>query len=166
MADNYLEKRMEEHRSCQAGGTRTIIRRNKAGYVSINTEGHDSVLVTGYESAPEAVNTIVKVLRDAGYSVAFTCPDLKKGRELAQSTGAQHHHITDDTFARALDHIRTTKNLEPVIFRILPSSITIQNNGRTLILTADTTDGAPDAFLKRLIRLAPCLALPQVSELF
>lgn len=79
MADNYLEKQMDDYRR----GARTIVR--QAG------TANNSVFILGDDH--EIIRFWVKRFRCFGWRTAFADANLTRGRDLAQSTGSQHHPI-------------------------------------------------------------------------
>ena len=91
MADNYLEKRMEEHRR-SASVKPAVIRRtpigDRIGTVSFKIDPL-RVLVTDGES--DHASAIICRLREAGCKVAFVSADDKGGRALAQKSGARFY---------------------------------------------------------------------------
>lgn len=91
MADNYLEKKMEEHRR---GGVISASRRlltpsgDRSGTVSFRIDPlkiYVTDVSNGYSDA------IVSRLRDTGGKVAFSSADDKAGRILAQKSGARFY---------------------------------------------------------------------------
>ncbi|MBO4954941.1 MAG: hypothetical protein J6C77_00875 [Muribaculaceae bacterium] len=80
MADNYLERRMEDYRSgrlsAPANVTPTSTRR---------------VFIIGTDF--DRIADLVRQYRLSGCRTAFTCIDAKRGMALAQSTGSQCHHL-------------------------------------------------------------------------
>lgn len=101
MADNYLEKKMEEHLKGQKPTYRhkTTPSGNKPGNISFKFPPC-RVFVTGGASGIGA--SIVSAYREAGCRVAFCDADSKKGAATAQRTGAQFHPV-DVTDADALE---------------------------------------------------------------
>lgn len=101
MADNYLERRMEEYRQGQLN--KPSIRRtpsgSKPGTINIKFPPR-RVFVTG--GASGIGREIVKTFRQADCRVAFCDIDTKAGNKTAQETGAQFHPL-DVTDANALD---------------------------------------------------------------
>lgn len=96
MADNYLEKKMEEHRQ---GGASSVKRRftpsgQKPGYACFRI-GEPVVFVKGFDAAPRTVASVVRAFRNAGCRVAFTSADIKTGRAFAQSSGARHYPVVE-----------------------------------------------------------------------
>lgn len=92
MADNYLEKKMEEHRSgknnkpvkrCTPTGT-------KPGTINVKFPQR-RVFVTG--GAKGIGRAIVEAFRRADCKVAFCDIDTKAGTATAQATGSQFHPI-------------------------------------------------------------------------
>lgn len=85
MADNYLERRMEDYRNGKLSTRRMS---------SVSVKRPSMVLrVFIIGGNTEAGKRHVGMLRKYGWKVAFTDPDLKAGRELAQATGSQHHPV-------------------------------------------------------------------------
>jgi NAD(P)-dependent dehydrogenase (short-subunit alcohol dehydrogenase family) len=101
MADNYLEKKMEEHRSGKAN--RPAVRRTptgaKPGTINVKFPVR-RVFVTG--GARGIGRAIVAAFCNAGCRVAFCDIDHKAGTATAQATGSQFHPV-DVTDAVALD---------------------------------------------------------------
>ncbi len=104
MADNYLEKRMEEYRAGKLSS------RSHRPIRSISLKRPSlpplRVFVTG--GACGIGRAIVRAFRDEGCYVAFCDNDLNAGRTTAQSTGAQFYplDVTDpDALEGALDNI-------------------------------------------------------------
>lgn len=99
MADNYLEKRMEEYRAGKlAPKNRSIVahsRREPSPFEGFR------VYVTG--GASGIGRAIVEAFRRVGCRVAFCDIDRAKGTATAQATGSQFHPV-DVTDARALEN--------------------------------------------------------------
>lgn len=93
MADNYIEKQMEDYRR----GQRKVVRQ-----VALKTP---TVLIIG--SSPEASDLWVRKFRSFGWHTAFTDEDLTRGRALAQQTGAQHHPVplTTEAIQKSIEYI-------------------------------------------------------------
>lgn len=90
MADNYLERKMEEHRN---GAQRKCVHKtaslgSRAGVWEVPF-AERRVLVTGTGSALDAL--VVEQLRSVGCKVAFMGWEKSEGTELARRTGAQYH---------------------------------------------------------------------------
>lgn len=101
MADNYLEKKMEEHMRGPKPAYRpkTTPSGNRPGNISFRFPPC-RVFVTG--GASGIGSAIVSAYREAGCRVAFCDIDNKKGTSTAQRTGAQFHPV-DVSDADALD---------------------------------------------------------------
>lgn len=94
MADNYLEKKMEDYRQGRTAVSMSSHQKSK-------TRTDLRVLILGGET-PAGSQTVTE-LRKSGWRVAFTDPEMKTGRHLAQTTGAQHHPISPSSTA-SLQH--------------------------------------------------------------
>lgn len=106
MADNYLEKKMDDYR-------RGITASTPLRQQSTSTP---SVLIIGDDNA--TVEKCVRRFRDLGWRTAFTDSDTVRGRDLAQQTGAQHHPIVADitSVAKSIELIlQRWKKLDLVI---------------------------------------------------
>ncbi len=94
MADNYLEKKMEEHRRGSAVGAyrkRLTPTGNRPGTVSLGI-GELRVLV---DNADDEIGcAIVRRLRSAGCKVAFVMADSHGGARLAQESGARFYPLS------------------------------------------------------------------------
>lgn len=98
MADNYLEKRMDDYRN----GRLSIRRHTNSSNVRNIIPDPDSTkalsgsrvfLITPSASGSERAVALIKLLCSSGCKVAFTDIDSKAGNLLAQTTGAQCHPI-------------------------------------------------------------------------
>ena len=146
MADNYLEKKMDEHRR---GAAVSPVRRRlsltgeRPGSVSLKIEPL-RVLVS--DVADEYAAAVVRKLRDAGCRVAFVSSDDKAGRALAQSTGSRYYPSSLGDGAAA-DLAATWGGLDAVIFTgasAMPASV-------------------DQSALKRVITVAPDPALAAIA---
>lgn len=101
MADNYLERKMEEYRSGKS--QQRVVKRTpsgaKPGTINIKFPSR-RVFVTG--GAKGIGRSIVEAFRNADCRVAFCDIDSKAGTATAQATGAQFYPV-DVTDANALD---------------------------------------------------------------
>ena len=101
MADNYLERKMEEYRSGKS--QQRVVKRTpsgaKPGTINVKFPSR-RVFVTG--GAKGIGRAIVEAFRNADCRVAFCDNDSKAGTATAQATGAQFYPI-DVIDANALD---------------------------------------------------------------
>ena len=157
MADNYLERKMEEYRS---GRLHTMPSRpssvlKRKGYLSVKFPPR-RVFVTG--GANGIGKEIVRQFREADCQVAFCDVDNKNGTATAQATGARFYHV-DITDAEAL-----TKAFNDVLERWGDVDILINNAGvanfkaypETTLEDFDKTFAVnlrPVVLLSRLLRL-------------
>lgn len=108
MADNYLERRMEDYRNgrLKPRSTKSSTRRATSQTATLN---HMRVYVTAGTST--AGIAIIRHLRQAGCRVAFCDTDNHKGSHMAQQTGSQFHSMTggynDISLTRSIDHVFT-----------------------------------------------------------
>lgn len=106
MADNYLERRMEEYRSRQGAGSRVshahpLSSRLKPGQALIE---YPAVRVLVTDGTSEAGRAVIDTFRRLNCRVAFTASDGREGAMLAQCTGAQYHPGTGrEALARLAD---------------------------------------------------------------
>lgn len=108
MADNYLERKMEEYQASK-GSKKRVVRRMPAG----TPHGTMSVkftpcrvYVTG--GARGIGRAIVEAFRNAGCRVAFCDVDDRQGALTAQATGAQFHPVD----------VRNVQRLEASLTRV------------------------------------------------
>ncbi len=92
MADNYLERKMEEYRSGKSSGYRAKLTPSgdRPGRLSVKFPPR-RVFVTG--GASGIGKAIVKAFCNAGCRVAFCDIDAKSGAATAQTSGAQFHPV-------------------------------------------------------------------------
>lgn len=91
MADNYLERKMEEYRrggERRAAGPMPVF--GKAGTASFEV-GILRAFVSGFEHNAAVAAGVVKALRACGMSVSFAWADVKAGSSLAQNSGSRHY---------------------------------------------------------------------------
>lgn len=96
MADNYLEKRMEEYRSGRLASksrTTTAMRSPKRHDTLTLHYPPMTVVVIAAELPPVIAETIV-AFTGVGCRVAFTAADSKEGNALAQKSGARFYPST------------------------------------------------------------------------
>lgn len=95
MADNYLEKKMEEYRSgrmghgSSSGGAKVSVR-FEACFDGIAFAGK-RVLVTGECVTDGVGRETLRLYRALGCRVAFCSTDMKEGARLAQEAGCRHY---------------------------------------------------------------------------
>lgn len=83
MADNFLERQMEDYRSGKLTSKKT---RSKKG----NLHGKKVLIVGGLS---EKSMSVIQYLTDNGCKVAFTYPDLTEGNKFQQKCGARFYNI-------------------------------------------------------------------------
>ena len=108
MADNYLERKMEDYRSGKGGASKTkrVSTLSKPGTISVKFPPR-RVFVTG--GASGIGRAIVEAFRKADCRVAFCDIDSKAGTATAQATGAQFYPVD----------VRDVEALESCLSRIL-----------------------------------------------
>lgn len=85
MADNYLERKMEDYRSGRTAPRRLTHTGDAPGILRVKLQPHP-VLV--YDACGIHDETLISMLTGAGFKVAFTAADAAWGRSLAQRVGA------------------------------------------------------------------------------
>ena len=94
MADNYLERRMDDYRAGKLKAVRRPAARPTADRGSLpELEGTRVLILSPSASASQRVSSLVRLLISAGCKVAFTDSDSRAGNQLAQATGSQCHPI-------------------------------------------------------------------------
>ena len=92
MADNYLERKMEDYRSGKSVGSKTkrLSTMSKPGTINVKFPSR-RVFITG--GASGIGRAIVAAFRKADCRVAFCDIDTKAGNATAQATGAQFYPV-------------------------------------------------------------------------
>lgn len=90
MADNFLEKQMDDYRSGRLSQRRRTIASSAERVFIITAD-------------PEAAERYVRHYRQLGCRTAFTFPDARRGAALAQDTGAQCHYV-HELSPEAIEH--------------------------------------------------------------
>lgn len=93
MADNYLEKRMEEYRAgklAPKAGKSYVARQRKAGEFVVAFPPM-SVLVLCEDAA--LVSRVCSCFRKADFQVAFCMTDRREGTRIAQSAGCRFYPV-------------------------------------------------------------------------
>ncbi|MDE7386449.1 MAG: hypothetical protein K2N28_04870 [Muribaculaceae bacterium] len=128
MADNYLERRMDEYRRSQQGATvkhvRPTLSTLRPGQVAVDYPPQRVLVTAG--TTPDG-QAIVKLFRQFACRVAFTAPDSDRAAatRLAQLTGAQYHPGQADA---AVDRLATAGDPATVIIDLdgsLPAAATL-----------------------------------------
>ena len=92
MADNYLERRMEEHRRSQQGATvkhvRPTLSALKPGQTAVD---YPPIRVLVTDGTSETGIAVIEIFRRFGCRVAFTANDSMTANKIAQRFGAQYH---------------------------------------------------------------------------
>ncbi len=90
MADNYLEKKMEEHRQ---GRQRIAMHKSPSGnkpHTALLPYSLRTAFVAGQQFLSPALVACAKALRDTSCKVAISCSDKVFGSRTAQSSGLQY----------------------------------------------------------------------------
>lgn len=97
MADNYLEKKMDDYRT-QRPATRRVTHSGDApGTLRLKVKP-TNILVA--EAVSESDRRLILLLTGAGYRVAFTSIDPAEGKRLAQACGALYIPGTAESASR------------------------------------------------------------------
>ena len=145
MADNYLEKKMEEYRSgalSKPAARRLSPTGERPGTVSFRID-QLRVLVT--DASDDVGRAVVRKLRGAGCRVAFVSPDIKDGRTLSQATGSRFYPV-------------------PVAHDIM-ADITEAWGGldALVVIGGDIPSDIPTGGLRRIIILADTPSIPDIA---
>lgn len=106
MADNYLEKKMEEYRRGNSAGnyTRRMTPNGpKAGHILMTFPSRRVLVIAEDVPSYDIAMGIVRSLCTTGCRVAFTGNDFSEGQKAAQSTGGQFHKVPNGNLT-ALDN--------------------------------------------------------------
>ncbi|MCM1293592.1 MAG: hypothetical protein NC111_07610 [Bacteroides sp.] len=97
MADNYLEKKMDDYR-----------RRQSPTAHRTGPKPTDRLSIFIVSDNAGFTEQMVTKLQTKAANIAFTMSDMHRGRELAQSTGTQHHpiHCDHENLCRSIELIK------------------------------------------------------------
>ncbi len=94
MADNYIERRIEEYRSGRLKQSKRVV----AGRISeishrdaLTLRFPPMMVIILANTADAVVEAAVRAFSGVGCKVAFTCDDERAGNRLAQSSGARYY---------------------------------------------------------------------------
>lgn len=97
MADNYLEKRMDDYRAGRLSARRASGNTVRPPLPCPDTikalEGSRVFIKIPSASASDRATALIRLFASQGCKVAFTDIDQKAGNSLAQATGTQCHPI-------------------------------------------------------------------------
>ncbi len=155
MADNWLEKKMEEHRS----GSRPAARRlsptgNRRGTATFDF-GIRRFFVTGCGSAPGVAEAVVRALSATGSLVALVWDDIAAGRRLAQTASARHYPYADSRAGDAREAFAAEGPVDADI-EVSPGSVVVRTPSGTSRVTASD----PSAFAGRVGEAVVYVLLP------
>ncbi len=155
MADNYLERRMEDYRAGKLGARKSptaTSSKAREGYLQIPFPPR-RVFVTG--GAGGIGRAIVLAFRKAGCPVSFCDKDEKRGRALAQEAGAEFHPVD------VSDTDRLTAAVQHVLHHRGDIDILINNVG--IADFRPLTDCSPADFMHTLsVNLTPAFVTSQL----
>lgn len=139
MADNYLERRMEEYRMArQAGGVKKhAVPLLKRGRVTVDYPAM-RVLVANADN--ETGQAVVDGLRRMGCRVAITARDSRRGTLIAQRSGSQFH---PGSVAEALSRLEGAGDPVSVIADI--EGLVESTFCRVIVPPAQVLEQGPDA---------------------
>lgn len=106
MADNYLERKMEDYRRGTSGARRLTHTGDVPGVLRLRLQPR-AVLIL--DAAGRCDDTLVSMLTGAGCRVAFTCADASYGHALAQRVGALYLPAADGAVELLMHRWRTPK---------------------------------------------------------
>lgn len=130
MADNYLERRMNDYRE----GRNTPSAQARRATITATTKSQPAIFIIGGETADGLKH--ITYFRNRDWRVAFTHPDTAEGRRLAQSSGAQHHPIDPsdlEQLQRSIDHIMKHWGHLDLILNFTSEYFEIDNATTTLL---------------------------------
>lgn len=157
MADNYLEKKMEEHRRAPSPA---LSRRYSPLGVKAGTAclpfGRRRILVSGLPAAPEAAEAAVRVLGATGSTVFFLWDDMKRGRSLAQTSSTRHIPLSDDKIAQARE---IASKDAPIDFEITLTPDTVLLDGEPLITSGSLVEAVGEWLVYLLLPQSRLLGL-------
>lgn len=140
MADNYLERRMDEYRrSRQGAATRRAAMHTapnlRTGQVIIDYPP-ERVLVTDIDNP--IARAVTEALRRFNCRVAITCTDRTLGNRIAQTLGAQYH---PDGPQAAIDRLAAAGDPVSIAIIFRPMTLSVP----ALIPPSEIIDAGPEA---------------------
>lgn len=130
MADNYLERRMEDYRSGR-GGSRRLHAPSRSGRLSLPYP-HQYVLVLGGDTP--AGRAVLEVFSHSGATVAFTAS--ADGAALAQRTGARYYPMTAAEAAADM----AARGEGPDVVIVCDGSAPVSEIGHLIVITGQPAD--------------------------
>lgn len=122
MADNYLEKKMEEHRAggrCSSYRPRLTPRGNRPGQLTIDFTPC-RLLIDDIDK--DGMTGIARALAAAGFKVAFTLDDIHRGSKLATTLACSYippgMPLTDDAMSLVAFDDRIEIRRGPAVLRV------------------------------------------------
>lgn len=110
MADNYLERRMEDYRNGRltAGGHTS----HSPSRYTIKSDAPSGRILVADADTP-LLTSLIEELRAEGCRVSFTASDRQHGSSLSQRSGSQFHPVGTKTSAQAvlsaIEHMATNR---------------------------------------------------------
>lgn len=130
MADNYLERRMEDYRSGR-GGSRRLHASSRSGRLSLPYP-HQYVLVLGGDTP--AGRAVLEAFSHSGATVAFTAS--ADGAALAQRTGARYYPMTAAEAAADM----AARGEGPDVVIVCDGSAPLSEIGHLIVITEHPAD--------------------------
>lgn len=130
MADNYLERRMEDYRSGR-GGSRRLHAPSRSGRLSLPYP-HQYVLVLGGDTP--AGRAVLEAFSHSGATVAFTAS--ADGAALAQRTGARYYPMTAAEAAADM----AARGEGPDVVIVCDGSAPLSEIGHLIVITGQPAD--------------------------
>ena len=136
MADNYLEKRMDDYAKGRLGKP-TAHTGRRAGYAQIKFP-QQTIFIVSADLMPEVLATMAV----AGMKVFFTCSDPKQGQQLAQRCGGRFYPI--DNAAIAADLAARGDKVDTLI-AISTADVPDTGQRKSIYVGAERPAGLPEA---------------------
>lgn len=130
MADNYLERRMEDYRSGR-GGSRRLHAPSRSGRLSLPYP-HQYVLVLGGDTP--GGRAVLEAFSHSGATVAFTAS--ADGAALAQRTGARYYPMTAAEAAADM----AARGEGPDVVIVCDGSAPLSEIGHLIVITGQPAD--------------------------
>ncbi len=164
MADNYLEKRMEDY-ACGRFARQGHAKSRRDGVACVKYPQQEVLLVN---AGNEKSRAVIRRLVEAGNRVVFTASDAKLGAVMAQECGGRFYPMALDDVV--CDLARRGERLDAAVvfgdeFAVhqgLPGKKILVADGETAVNgTVALVGGSPDAVAMAVLALVhPALSLP------
>lgn len=141
MADNYLEKKMDDYRrGVNRTPRRSVVSSTRPSLPGCNHPLYVAVLLRN----TDLLHQLIPLLGKYDLKVAFCGTDLRQGNSMAQCCGAMFIPVNnlDNSHMSVIDTIISRWNSVDIIVTDIPSSLdaSLNNISRTIFISSDSVE--------------------------